>query len=195
MCGTVRHRTSHPIIITLTMIRFLTVLMLMVMLISQPGCQQQHQLQQNASTPEYRYKEGYTAYLRGNKAVAPSKAPKQIKRLIAAGNKIVHCPYRRGGGHGRHVDTAYDCSGSVGFVLREAGMMGRVQYRTSRQFLSWGHPGYGKWLTVYTKRGHVFLVVAGLRFDTYGTGNGVGPRWYTKSRKCAGFYVRHVPGF
>lgn len=177
------------------MIRFLTALMLTVMLITQPGCQQQQQLQQNAATPEYVYVEGYTAYMRGNKAVAPSKAPKRIKKLIAAGNKIVHCPYRSGGGHGRHVDSGYDCSGSVGFVLREAGMMGRVQYRTSRQFLSWGKPGYGKWLTVYVKRGHVFLVVAGLRFDTSGTRTGIGPRWYTKSRKCAGFYVRHVPGF
>ncbi len=175
------------------MIRLITALLLTVLLVALPGCQQQ-QLQQNSTTPQYVYVEGYTAYMRGNKAVAPSKAPKRIKRLIAAGNKIVHCPYRHGGGHGRHHDSAYDCSGSVGFVLREAGMMGRVQYRTSRQFLSWGRPGYGKWLTLYVKRGHVFLVVAGLRFDTSGTRHGIGPRWYTKSRKCAGFYVRHVPG-
>lgn len=169
--------------------------MLLGLLMILTGCRQEYQMQQNASTPAYVYVEGYTAYMRGNKAVAPIKAPRRIKRLIAAGNKIVHCPYRRGGGHGRHVDSGYDCSGSVGFVLREAGMMGRVQYRTSRQFMSWGKPGYGKWVTLYVKRGHVFLVVAGLRFDTSGTRTGIGPRWYTKSRKCAGFYVRHVPGF
>ena len=176
------------------MIRFLTALMLVVLLVAVPGCQQQQQLQQDASTPKYVYVEGYTAYLRGNKAVAPSKAPKHIKRVIAAGNRIVHCPYRHGGGHGRHIDTAYDCSGSVGFVLREARMMGRLQYRSSRQFLSWGKPGFGKWLTLYVKRGHVFLVVAGLRFDTSGSRQGIGPRWYKTPRQCSGFYVRHVPG-
>ena len=52
-----------------------------------------------------------------------------------------------------------------------------------------------KWLTVYAKRGHVFLVIAGMRFDTTGTSRGVGPRWYTESRPCGGFYVRHIPGF
>ena len=26
------------------------------------------------------------------------------------------------------------------------------------------------------------------------TSRGVGPRWYTESRPCGGFYVRHIPG-
>lgn len=160
------------------------------------GCSQQQQMQQNAYTPRYVYRKGYTAYvLRNGRAVAPQKAPARIKRVIAAGNKIVNKPYRRGGGHGRHHDSAYDCSGSTAFVLREAGLLKEGVHPTSHTFLRWGLPGFGKWLTVYTKRGHVFVMVAGIRLDTTGSGRGVGPRWYTKPRQCGGFYVRHIPGY
>ena len=160
------------------------------------GCSQQRQMQQNAYTPRYVYRKGYTAYvLRNGRAVAPQHAPARIKRVIAAGNKIVNKPYRRGGGHGRHHDSAYDCSGSTAFVLREAGLLKAGVHPTSHTFLRWGRPGFGKWLTVYTKRGHVFVMVAGLRFDTTGSGRGIGPRWYTTPRQCGGFYVRHIPGY
>jgi hypothetical protein len=175
------------------MFRVLSAIVLSILLVSVNGCSQQQQLQ-NAVTPTYKYVEGYTAYMRGNKAVAPAHAPRNIKRVIAAANKIVGRPYRRGGGHGRHHDSAYDCSGSVGFVLREIGAMGKQNFRSSGEFLRWGKPGFGRWLTLYVKRGHVFLMVAGLRFDTSGRGRGVGPRWHTSSRGCSGFYVRHIPG-
>ena len=157
------------------------------------GCQQQQQ--QVSYTPDYVFRKGYTATLVHGKAVAPAEAPARIKRAIAAGNKIVGRPYRRGGGHGRHYDSAYDCSGSVAFVLREAGMLKKGAAPTSGDFLRWGRPGFGKWLTVYAKPGHVFLIIAGLRFDTTGSGRGVGPRWYASSRQCSGFKVRHIPGF
>lgn len=157
------------------------------------GCQQQQQ--GAAYTPDYVFRKGYTAVLSHGKAVAPAQAPARIKRAIAAANKIVGRPYRRGGGHRRHYDSAYDCSGSVAFVLREAGMLKRGAAPTSGDFLRWGRPGYGKWLTVYAKSGHVFLLIAGLRFDTTGSGRGVGPRWYATSRPCSGFKVRHIPGF
>lgn len=162
------------------------VLMLLVM-----SCQQQREVY----TPSYVYHRGYTARLVNGKAVAPEHAPLRIKRAIAAANKIVGRPYRRGGGHGRHWDRAYDCSGSVAFVLREAGMLGKNSSPTSGDFLRWGRPGFGKWLTVYAKRGHVFLIIAGLRFDTSGSRRGVGPRWYEKSRACGSFKVRHIPGY
>lgn len=159
------------------------------------SCQQQQQMQQNAVTPRYVYHKGYTATIHNGRATLPSHAPKRIKRAIVAANKIVGKPYRRGGGHGRHADSAYDCSGSVAFVLREAGMLKKGSQPTSGDFLRWGRPGFGKWLTVYTKRGHVFMMVAGLRFDTTGSGRGVGPRWYESSRPCGGFKVRHIPGY
>ncbi len=146
-------------------------------------------------TPNYVYHKGYSVRLVHGKAVAPKQAPKRIKRAIAAANKIIGKPYRRGGGHGQHHDSAYDCSGSVAFVLREAGMLKKGAHPTSGDFLRWGRPGYGRWLTVYAKHGHVFLIIAGARFDTTGRGRGVGPRWYTSSRRCTGFKVRHIPGY
>ena len=73
------------------------------------GCQQQQQqLQQNARTPAYVYRKGYTAILRNGRAIAPPHAPRCIKRAIAAGNKIIRKPYRLGGGHRSHVDSAYE---------------------------------------------------------------------------------------
>lgn len=174
--------------------RQVTIFLLSVMVLLLVGCDQQ--MQSNARTPAYVYRKGYTALLRRDgRAVAPPNAPRCIKRVIAAGNKIVNKPYRRGGGHGTHHDSAYDCSGSVAFILREAGMLKPGVHPTSGDFLRWGRPGFGKWLTVYTKRGHVFALVAGLRFDTTGSGPGVGPRWYRSSRECAGFKVRHIPGY
>ena len=174
--------------------RILSILLALVLLLGINGCQQQ--LGSNARTPKYVYHKGYTPKKQRNgKVTIPYKAPARIKRAIAAGNKIVGKPYRLGGGHGKHVDSAYDCSGSTAFVLREAGMLKKGAFPSSRDFLKWGHPGFGKWLTVYAKRGHVFLVIAGMRFDTTGTSRGVGPRWYTESRPCGGFYVRHIPGY
>ncbi len=177
------------------MTRFLPILLLLPLLLL-GNCQQQQQLAQNARTPQYVYRPGYTAYMtKKGKAVAPKHAPKRIKRAIAAGNKIINKPYRSGGGHGKHHDTGYDCSGSTSFVLREAGMLLPGRHPTSGDYLRWGRPGFGKWLTVYAKRGHVFMMIAGLRFDTSGSGRGVGPRWYTTPRACGGFKVRHVPGY
>lgn len=170
------------------------IILLSVLALVLVGCQQQ-QGQAGEFTPGYTYRKGYSARLVYGKAVAPKNAPARIKRAIAAANKIVGKPYRRGGGHGRHDDYGYDCSGSVAYVLREAGMLKKGARPVSGDFLRWGRPGFGKWLTVYAKRGHVFLIIAGLRFDTTGSGRGVGPRWYATSRPSHGFKVRHIPGF
>lgn len=157
------------------------------------SCQQQA-LPRSAYTPRYVYHKGYTPVLQRNgKASVPSRLPARVKRVILAGNKIVGKPYRSGGGHRRHHDSAYDCSGTVAFALREAGLLGRNAHPTSGDFLRWGRPGFGKYLTVYVKRGHVFLMVGGLRLDTTSE-YGRGPRWTKKSRRCNGFYVRHIPG-
>lgn len=175
---------------------FLFVLLTLLFLLPLSSCQQAQQ-QRNASTPTYVYREGYTPrLLRNGKATIPKHAPARVKRAIAAANRIVGRPYRLGGGHGgNHEASGYDCSGSVAYVLRAAGMLKKGAEPTSGDFLRWGHPGFGKWITVYAKRGHVFVIIAGLRFDTTGSGAGVGPRWYTASRRCAGFYVRRIPGY
>ncbi len=163
-------------------------------MIALSSCQQQ-QGQAGDYTPDYHYVKGETAQLVNGRAIAPKAAPDRVKKLIAAANSICNRPYRRGGGHGRHHDSAYDCSGATAFALREAGMLQEGKYPTSGSFLRWGRPGYGKWVTVYTRHGHVFTMIAGLRFDTTGSRRGLGPRWYDKSRPCRHFKVRHIPGY
>lgn len=50
--------------------------------------------------------------------------------------------------------------------------------------MSWGKPGKGKWITRYSNPGHVFMVVAGVRFDTSGTRRD-GSRWQKDMRPTA----------
>ena len=108
---------------------------------------------------------GYTpAHLNGTKAVAPKGAPDYVKAMIRAGNKIRHKRYVWGGGHGDWADKGYDCSGAVSFVLHGAGMLDYAL--DSRGFMRWGSKGRGKWVSIFAAKDHVFMTVAGLRFDT-----------------------------
>jgi len=146
-----------------------------------------------ASAPpyEYVYRPGRSATIENGVAVAPRRAPAVVKRAIDAGNRIAGLPYKYGGGHRRFEDNGYDCSGAVSYVLREAGLMRGSQVMTSGEFRHYGSSGPGKWITVYASDGHVFLVVADLRFDTgYGTGAS-GPKWTTKSRPNKKYRLRH----
>ncbi len=124
-------------------------------------------------------------------AVAPENAPDVVKRVIMAANEIAKFPYKWGGGHGAWRDNGYDCSGSVSFALAGAGLLDSPL--TSGGFLNYGAPGRGRWITIYTHSGHIFMVVAGLRFDTSGQGR-AGTRWQEEPRSTAGFEMRHVPG-
>jgi cell wall-associated NlpC family hydrolase len=124
-------------------------------------------------------------------AVAPLQAPSVVAAVIGAGNAIATTPYKWGGGHGAWKDNGYDCSGSVSFALAGAGLMSSPL--TSGSFMSWGDAGPGRWITIYANNGHVFMVVAGLRFDTSGANGGT--RWQSaKARSYSGFAVRHPPG-
>jgi hypothetical protein len=114
-----------------------------------------------------------------------------VKRVIQAGNAISKLPYKWGGGHGAWRDSGYDCSGSVSFALAGAGLLQTPL--TSGGFMNWGGNGPGEWITIYANGGHMFMVVAGLRFDTSGQGR-AGTRWQDSSRSTSGFAVRHVPG-
>ncbi len=126
------------------------------------------------------------------KAVAPAHAPEVVKRAVAAGNRMQKYPYKFGGGHAKLDDTGYDCSGSTSYVLREAGIIS--DQMTSRGFLNYGQSGVGEWITVWTKDGHVYMTVGGLRLDTGGSPRSDGPRWKDKTRSTSGFLPRHPPG-
>ncbi|CAB4934668.1 unannotated protein [freshwater metagenome] len=124
-------------------------------------------------------------------AIAPENAPDEVKQIIAAGNKIAKKPYLWGGGHGRWEDSGYDCSGSVSYALRGAGLM--KSPLASYDFFDWGKSGAGQWVTIYTNSGHMYMVVAGLRFDTSGRGP-KGSRWQKAMRENSGYKVRHPAG-
>ncbi len=136
---------------------------------------------------------GDRAVLRHGVAYAPANAPEAVKRAIAAGNRLQGKPYKWGGGHARHDDTGYDCSGTVSYVLRQAGLLkGSIN---SRGYFSYGKPGPGRWISIYTRRGHVYLTIAGLRLDTGGRGGRTGPKWRALERNTRGQTVRHPPGY
>ncbi|MCA1598213.1 MAG: hypothetical protein LC769_04200, partial [Chloroflexi bacterium] len=112
--------------------------------------------------------------------------------VILAGNKIAKKPYIYGGGHGDWEDDGYDCSGSVSYALHGGGLLNTSM--ASGGFMKWGSAGAGTWITTYANRGHMYMVVAGLRFDTSGR-SGVGTRWQAEARSTRGYSVRHPAGF
>ena len=124
-------------------------------------------------------------------AVVPLEAPQVVATVVAAANEIATTPYKWGGGHGGWADTGYDCSGSVSFALAGAGLL--QSPLVAAQFMHWGAPGPGHWITIYASPGHTFMVIAGLRYDTSGARGGT--RWQPAGgRSYAGFTQRHPPG-
>jgi cell wall-associated NlpC family hydrolase len=129
-------------------------------------------------------------------AIAPANAPWQVQAAIAAGNQIRKMPYRWGGGHASFYDSGYDCSGAVSYVLHGAGLLSGPM-PSGPLASSWGTYGRGLWITVYANTSHVYMVVAGLRFDTSAVGEpvrrGSGPRWRSTKRKPTGYVPKYYP--
>jgi hypothetical protein len=134
-------------------------------------------------------------------AAAPADAPLAVQQIIAAGNQIVGKPYEVGGGHGlplSEVAPTYDCSSSVEHLLYGGGLLPVTYDAPSGTLESFGEPGPGRWVTVYANADHVFMYVAGLRWDTHnaaGAGDGsTGIGWHPLVRSAAGFVARHPVG-
>lgn len=135
---------------------------------------------------------GRYARLRSNGRTAywAKGTPPRIKKMIRAANSITKKPYVWGGGHGRWYDRGYDCSGAVSFVLRAGGFVSWPM--VSGQYANWGSNGPGRWLRIYAHKDHVFMVIAGLRFDTTPWYPGEkGPRWRNTVRGTGNFALRH----
>jgi hypothetical protein len=166
--------------------RFLLIAVSLIVLLA--GCEL-------TPTPSYTYEyiPGHTATVDGTAlANPPMIAPFVVRQAIAAGNDLIGKPYRYGGGHRDFYDDGYDCSGAVSYVLHS---IGRLETPTpSDSFRSYGERGPGRWITVYATRGHVFMVVAGLRFDTGYGEQAHGPHWLTRSRPAGGYVMRHPVG-
>ncbi len=135
------------------------------------------------------------------RATAPQDAPAAVKGIIAAGNQIVGTPYVYGGSHGLPLDevgSGYDCSSSVEHLLYGGRLLPVGYDAASGTLESFGAPGPGRWVTIYASADHVFMYVAGLRWDTH---NAAGPQdgsagigWHPLVRSAAGFVVRHPVG-
>ena len=131
------------------------------------------------------------------KAIAPRGAPRRVKHVIVAANRLIHKPYRWGGGHHAFlsgIDAAYDCSGAVSYALYGGRFMSGPL--PSGDLMRWGRSGRGRWITVYASRRHTYIVVAGLRFDTSmhdpnAPTPRTGPRWSRTLRRSASFVPRH----
>lgn len=133
------------------------------------------------------------ARLIDGQAVPPAGAPKVVKRVIRAANEIYGRPYVWGGGHTSFESRGYDCSGAVGYALHGGGLVGTTM--VSGQLAYWGSSGLGRWITVYANAKHVYMVVAGLRFDTRTPLAGTtGPRWHTYMVDPDPFAARHPAG-
>ena len=137
---------------------------------------------------------GSRAILRNGVAYAPSQAPQSVKNAIWAANTLRRKPYVWGGGHGSFYDRGYDCSGTVSFALHSAGALNSPL--PSSDLMRFGERGRGRWMTIYSRSGHTFAVIAGLRLDTtdLGRGGDVGPRWYAYGRDTGGYVARHPVG-
>ncbi len=125
------------------------------------------------------------------KAIAPSTAPKKVKRVIRWANRIRNKPYVYGGGHASFNSTGYDCSGAVSYALRGGRFISSPLASTG--YMNWKKAGKGKWITVYSNSGHAYMVVAGLRFDTSMT-PGDGPGWSESKRSTPGSFTARHPG-
>jgi hypothetical protein len=135
------------------------------------------------------------------KAVAPAGAPWQVRHVLVAANRLVRKPYRFGGGHASFLPPlawGYDCSGAVSYALFGGRFL--TGPLASGELERWGRRGAGNWITIYTNKGHAYLVVAGLRFDTSmhdpgAPGPRTGPRWSDRMRSPKGFVARHPRAF
>jgi len=131
------------------------------------------------------------------KAIPPADAPPAIQNAIIAANGIRKKPYIYGGGHRSFYDTGYDCSGAVSYLLNGTGAGLISAPMPSGPFMKWGLPGKGQWITVFANPGHMYAVIAGLRWDTssYNAAGGKGPRWRATKRPPKGYAIRHFEGY
>jgi len=112
-------------------------------------------------------------------------------RILAAANRIAPLPYLWGGGHASFHARGYDCSGTVSYVLHSAGLL--PSPLTAAGFMRYGVRGPGRWITIYARRRHTFMVILGRRYDTTGRAL-TGSRWQPAPRPTTGFVARHPLG-
>jgi hypothetical protein len=147
-----------------------------------------------------------TKILPSGLAAAGKEAPAAVKRMVAAGNRLLGAAYLYGGAHGTplsQIQPAYDCSSAVSYLLYWGGVLGRSYAEDSTELESYGEPGPGRYVSIYANAAHAFIYVGGLRFDTveapeYDSGPNSGkpgPKWRVSASVPAWstWIVRHPP--
>jgi Transglycosylase SLT domain len=146
----------------------------------------------------------------GHLALVPAGTPAKVQAMVVAGNELQGLRYGPGGHPDPLGASEEDCSSTVNYVLYRAGVRALAEIVAenplAQDYVSWGVPGPGRWVSIYASAGptaHVFMVIAGLRLDTSHDGTDVGPnryeggpRWRILDRipTWARWSVRHPPG-
>ena len=135
-----------------------------------------------------------------------------LTRLVTVADEIAaaQIPYCYGGGHvtparpthgtychnvaNEHISgDAYDgldCSSAVSMLLQLSGV--NTPTLDSTEFMSFGEPGPGHYLTIWANSDHVFVTLDGDDWGTSGANPYGGPGW--ASQGTAGFTPRHLAG-
>ena len=122
-------------------------------------------------------------------------------RLIAAANMVsaANFPYLYGGGHEQPARFGpFDCSGSVSYVMQQAGYT--VPTTVSGDVPSWHFPAGPGAVTIFYNPVHTFMRIDGRYFGTSGfaRGPGGGAGWFDVDKLPAGYLATfrevHVPG-
>jgi hypothetical protein len=130
--------------------------------------------------------------------------------MVVAGNELQRLRYGPAGHPDPRGVEEEDCSSTVNYVLYRSGVRAIAEILRdnplAQDYVRWGSPGPGRWVSVYATAApvpHVFIVIAGLRLDTShgGTDEGPnreqdGPRWRVSQTipTWARWSVRHPPG-
>jgi hypothetical protein len=161
-----------------------------------------------ATTPQYRrltvkhgsFSVDFTTGVKKTSVVRYSSGVlSHFDRLIAAANMVsaANFPYLYGGGHEQPARFApFDCSGSVSYVMQQAGY--KVPTTVSGDIPMWKFPaGPGK-VTIFYNPDHTFMRIGNRYFGTSGFARpGGGAGWFDVDKLPSGylatFNVVHVP--
>jgi hypothetical protein len=121
-------------------------------------------------------------------------------RLIATANMVsaADFPYRWGGGHEQPAHFGpFDCSGSVSYVMQQAGY--RVPTTVAADIGAWHLPSGPGRVTIFYDAVHTFMRIGDRYFGTSGFARpGGGAGWFDVDRLPASYLAQfhevHVPG-
>jgi Transglycosylase SLT domain len=153
---------------------------------------------QGESTMPVRFVAGTRAMLDpgdGRLALVPAAAPAVVQAMVVAGNELSQLPYGPGGHPDPRGALEEDCSSTINYLLYRSGVrpIAAIVARNplAQDYMRWGDPGPGRWVTIYASPSHVFAVIAGLRIDTSHNGTDVGPNRFEDGPRWR--ILDHIP--